>query len=155
VLARGRCSERLAGAEAYLPVLEALDDLLRQKSGESFAEVMKSAAPTWYVHVATLTPAGSSAELLRANVRSASQERMKRELTALLQQISQIRPIVLFFDDLHWADASTIDLLTSCDPWPAKGAVLGAPGRRRWPKSRSTVSRGPRGPATPPAWCAK
>src|SRR5262249_6675335 len=28
-VARGRCSERLAGAEAYLPILEALDDLLR------------------------------------------------------------------------------------------------------------------------------
>jgi hypothetical protein len=90
-------------------VLEALDDLLRQKSGESFAEVMKSAAPTWYVHVATLTPGGSSAEQVRANVRSVSQERMKRELTALLQQISR-SALVLFFD-LHWADASTIDPL--------------------------------------------
>ena len=30
---RGRCSERLAGAEAYLPVLEALDSLLHRSSG--------------------------------------------------------------------------------------------------------------------------
>ncbi|HEX2453690.1 MAG TPA: protein kinase [Vicinamibacterales bacterium] len=111
VLARGRCSERLAGSEAYLPVLEALDNLLRQKSGESFAELMKSVAPTWYFHVATLTPDASSIEQLKADVRSASQERIKRELAALLQQISQVRPIVLFFDDLHWADVSTIDLL--------------------------------------------
>ena len=33
IVARGRCSERLAGAEAYLPVLEALDSLLHQSSG--------------------------------------------------------------------------------------------------------------------------
>ena len=111
VVARGRCSERLAGSEAYLPVLEALDNLLKQKSGESFAELMKSSAPTWYFHVATLTPDASSTEQLRENVRGASQERIKRELAALLQQISQVRPVVLFFDDLHWADVSTIDLL--------------------------------------------
>ena len=29
LIARGRCSERLAGAEAYLPFLEALDSLIR------------------------------------------------------------------------------------------------------------------------------
>src|SRR5207237_3726782 len=32
-VARGRCSERLAGTEAYLPLLDALDDLLRSDDG--------------------------------------------------------------------------------------------------------------------------
>ena len=31
IVARGRCSERLAGAEAYLPILEALDSLLHRR----------------------------------------------------------------------------------------------------------------------------
>ena len=35
IVARGRCSERLAGVEAYLPVLEALDSLLHRSGGES------------------------------------------------------------------------------------------------------------------------
>ena len=35
IVARGRCSERLAGAEAYLPILEALDSLLHRAGGES------------------------------------------------------------------------------------------------------------------------
>jgi serine/threonine protein kinase/predicted ATPase len=110
-VARGRSSERLAGSEAYLPLLEALESLLRQRSGESFAELMKVTAPTWYLHVATMSPEGTTAEQLRADVRSASQERIKRELAALFQEISRIRPLVVFFDDLHWADVSTIDLL--------------------------------------------
>ena len=44
-------------------------------------------------------------------MRSASQERIKRELAALFQEISRVRPLVVFFDDLHWADVSTIDVL--------------------------------------------
>jgi RIO-like serine/threonine protein kinase len=50
-LARGRCSERLAGAEAYLPFLEALDSLLHEEAGEQTARVMKVVAPTWYVQL--------------------------------------------------------------------------------------------------------
>ena len=37
VIARGRSSERLAGSEAYLPVLEALEGLMHPASGESFS----------------------------------------------------------------------------------------------------------------------
>ena len=50
VIARGRCSERLAGAEAYLPFLEALDSLIR--GNPSIARVMKTMAPSWYVQLA-------------------------------------------------------------------------------------------------------
>jgi tetratricopeptide (TPR) repeat protein len=110
-IARGRSSERLAGSEAYLPVLEALESLIHPRSGESFSDLMKVIAPTWYFHVATLSPEGSSAEQLKADVRTASQERIKRELAALFHEISRVRPLVVFFDDIHWADVSTIDLL--------------------------------------------
>src|SRR5262249_13920964 len=47
-LARGRCSERLAGAEAYLPILEALDSLIHRHTGPSLTNVLKAVAPTWY-----------------------------------------------------------------------------------------------------------
>jgi serine/threonine protein kinase/predicted ATPase len=110
-IARGRCSERLAGTEAYLPLLEALDALLRSDRDGSCTRTMRQVAPTWYAQVATLGEENSSAARLLEEVRNASQERMKRELAALLQTLSQAAPLVLFFDDLHWADISTIDLL--------------------------------------------
>ena len=60
IVARGRCSERLAGAEAYLPILEALDSLLHRRSGESLQTLMKTVAPTWYLQVATRSVEESS-----------------------------------------------------------------------------------------------
>jgi len=111
IVGRGRCSERLAGAEAYLPFLEALESLLRGTAGESVARTMKTVAPNWYVQVAPLAAEDSSLSRALDEVKAISQVRIKRELGAFLQEVSRVQPLVLFFDDLHWADASTVDLL--------------------------------------------
>jgi len=110
-LGRGRCSERLAGTEAYLPFLEALESLLHGAGGEAVAQVMKVVAPTWYVQLAPLVADDSSFARVREEAKVASQERLKRELAAFLQEMARLQPLVLFLDDLHWADASTVDLL--------------------------------------------
>ena len=111
-VARGRCSERLAGSEAYLPFLEALESLLHGSSAETVARIMKSVAPAWYVQIAPVAESDSSRERALTDARSASQERLKRELAAFVQELARTRPLVLFLDDLHWADNSTVDLLS-------------------------------------------
>jgi predicted ATPase len=63
-IARGRCSERLAGTEAYLPILEALDSLLRGDEAEGIAQAMRLIAPTWYVQVAPLSSDNPDGSLL-------------------------------------------------------------------------------------------
>ncbi len=120
-IARGSCPERLVGTGDYLPVLEALDDLLKgsadlskaptRKFGGNFsseqrAQVMQRLAPTWYARLVSRADTNTIAES-----RAASPEQLKRELAALLREITSSQPVVLFFDDLHWADDSTIDLL--------------------------------------------
>lgn len=110
-LARGRCSERLAGAEAYLAFLEALESLLHGEGSEAVAKVMKAAAPNWYDQVAPLASKDSDLQRTLADSRAASQERVKRELGSFLRDLSQLRPVLLLIEDLHWADASTVDLL--------------------------------------------
>jgi predicted ATPase len=111
VVARGKCSERLAGAEAYLPILEILDRLLHSTTAGGFVEMMKRVAPTWYVQVAPLSPESSGTSEIREDIKSTSQERMKRELAAYFLDVSRVRPLVLLLEDLHWADASTVDVL--------------------------------------------
>jgi hypothetical protein len=94
-----------------LPLLEALESLLHRGSNPSAARVMKQIAPTWYAQIVPLSGGGEESARLLVEVKAASPERMKRELGSFLQEVSRLRPLVLFFDDLHWAGASTIDLL--------------------------------------------
>jgi predicted Ser/Thr protein kinase/tetratricopeptide (TPR) repeat protein len=111
VVGRGRCSQRLAGDEPYLPILEALESLLHPHAGSGFGSVMKATAPTWYGLVAQDSAITSTSGEAREATPATSQERMKREFSALCQELSRTQPLILFIDDLHWADISTIDML--------------------------------------------
>jgi predicted ATPase len=114
---RGRCSERLAGAEAYLPFLEALDSLLQGEGGPAAAQVMKVLAPSWYVQLVPLAADEPAVARLPLEARDASQERRKREFGLFVQELSRRYPLVIFLDDIHWADPSSVDLLAYLGSW--------------------------------------
>ena len=109
-VARGRCSERLAEGEAYLPVLEALDSLLHSGSGDSASRIMKTLAPSWFLELAPAQQQDSTMIRL-ADSKATSQERLKREFFAFLQELCRHRPLLLVLEDVHWIDTSTVDLL--------------------------------------------
>jgi predicted ATPase len=108
---RGRCSERLAGSEAYLPVLEVLDSLQQNETLGSLSRLMRALAPNWYAQIMPPTENDSSAARLAAETATGSQERLKREIALLFEEIARMTPVVIIFDDVHWADPSTTDLL--------------------------------------------
>jgi predicted ATPase len=120
-LARGRCSERLAGTEAYLPFLDGLDYLLKESEGAAAAQVMRLVAPTWHAQLAPSAAADPALASVLSEARGASQERRKRELGLFLHEMSRRRPLVVFLDDVHWADPSSVDLLAylgdGCAGW--------------------------------------
>lgn len=105
----GRCSERFAGTEAYLPVVEALESLTAQ-SPEARA-MLRETAPSWYSQLEHPDPDDPS-PAVTAEVRGASQERRKREFATFLEEAARLRPLVMLFDDVQWADCFTVDLLS-------------------------------------------
>ena len=109
LIGRGRCSERLSGTSSYLPILEALETLTHGPSGSAVVRALQALAPTWYDQVSSVGPAsgGRSGQVPAPS----SPERLKREFVLALEGLGRQHPIILFLDDLQWADASTVDLL--------------------------------------------
>ena len=70
--------------------------------------------------------------------------RVHRALRDLLERLAGPRPLVLWLDDLHWADPESIDALAALVRRPPGGAVLLAPAarERRWPPPLTTALAG-------------
>ncbi|HET9469345.1 MAG TPA: AAA family ATPase [Vicinamibacterales bacterium] len=105
-IGRGRCSERLAGAEPHLPILEALEELTACDS--AMAKILHDRAPTWLQHI---VPRSAVRALGSAGDSAKSSERLMRELTTFFEEASIEIPVVLVIEDLHWTDLSTVDVL--------------------------------------------
>lgn len=116
IVARGRCSERLAGTEAFLPILEALSSAVRADPSGEVRTLLERHAPTWFGELGDSTlaagPVAKTGEPVPQGLQAASPERMKREMLGFVDATSRVRPFVIFLEDLHWGDASTVDLLS-------------------------------------------
>ncbi len=110
-VARGQCVEGFGGQEAYYPVLEALGQLIHEPGSERVVEVLASTAPTWLIQFPQLLKAGQREQLQR-EILGATRERMVRELCEALETLTAETPLVLILEDLHWVDASTLDLIS-------------------------------------------
>jgi DNA-binding winged helix-turn-helix (wHTH) protein len=109
-LARGQCVEQYGASEAYLPVLEALGRLCRRHGKERIVEVLRRQAPSWLTQLSGVLDAAELAAL--AATGSATPERMLREIADAVLTISEERGLVLLFEDLQWADPSTLNLIS-------------------------------------------
>src|SRR5262249_30027124 len=110
-LGRGQCTEHYGAGEAYLPVLEALGRLCRERGGERVITLLHQHAPTWLVQMPALLSA-TDLETLQRKTAGAARERMLREFAEALEVITQERLLVLVLEDLHWSDVSTLELLS-------------------------------------------
>ena len=111
-IARGQSLEGFAGKEPYYPIFEALGQLSRGDSSALVLDALASNAPTWLIQFPSLVRADLRADLLRQTA-GATRERMVRELCEALERITRERALVLVLEDLHWADHSTIDLMSA------------------------------------------
>jgi predicted ATPase/DNA-binding winged helix-turn-helix (wHTH) protein len=111
-IGRGQCVEHFGTAEAYLPVLEALGRFGRGPGSRDFISLLARHAPTWLTQLPGLVPP-DDVEALRARTVGVTRERMLRELAEVLELLATEHPLVLVFEDLHWSDPSTLDLIAA------------------------------------------
>src|SRR5260221_1175846 len=111
-VARGQCVEGFGGKEAYYPMLESLGQLTRNPDGNPVVQVMAKHAPTWLIQFSSLVKA-EQREALHREILGATRERMVREICEALEAITSDIPLVLIFEDLHWGDPSTLDLISA------------------------------------------
>ena len=111
-VARGQCVEGFGGKEAYYPMLESLGQLTRIPDGNSVVQTIAKRAPTWLIQFPSLVKA-EQREALQREILGATRERMVREICEALEAITSDAPLVLVFEDLHWSDPSTLDLISA------------------------------------------
>jgi predicted ATPase/DNA-binding winged helix-turn-helix (wHTH) protein len=109
-LAYGQCVEHYGAGEAYLPVLEALEQLCRGPAGAALVALLHQQAPTWLVQLPWLLSAAHR-EQLQYELQGTTRERMLREFAAVVDALTAETPLVLVLEDLHWSDYATLDLL--------------------------------------------
>jgi len=111
-IGHGQCVEHYGAGEAYLPVLEALEELCRTPAKEQIVTTLRQYAPLWLAQLpALLSPA--EREQLQRGLQGATQERMLREMATALEALTAAMPVILVLEDLHWSDASTLTLLSA------------------------------------------
>ena len=111
-LATGQCIEHYREQEAYYPVLEAIGRLCHAPGAQKMIELLAQYAPTWLVQFpSVVTPALRKA--LQREILGATRERMLRELCEALEALTAETPLILAFEDLHWADYSTLGLISA------------------------------------------
>jgi hypothetical protein len=102
----------LSSAVPMLPMADALQIIHDSDGGEWFAHALSGAEPYVAASVRRLVPAvarfGAAVELPDDDW---SRHHLFAAVAATIRALRSIRPLALVFEDLHWADAATLDLL--------------------------------------------
>ena len=111
-IGRGQCVEQYGSGEPYMPILEALIRLCREPGGDKLVEILHRMAPAWLAQMPSLVSAEDRVRL-QGLAQGTTQQRMLREMAEALEVIAANTPLVLFLEDLHWSDPSTLDLIAT------------------------------------------
>ena len=88
------------------------EDWAAKAGGEQLVQILKQHAPTWLTQLPSLL-GDRDLEAVQRRAQGATRDRMLRELGEAFDALCLDEPLVLVLEDLHWSDASTIDLLAT------------------------------------------
>ncbi len=103
---------RLSGpSEPYYPLLDLITRLARSTEDELVTATLARHAPSWLPHLPAISDDVPRAFTAGTHVATAA--RMLREIVTALETLAEDTPLVLWIEDLQWADPATIDVLAS------------------------------------------
>ena len=119
-----QCNRTTGPSEPYHPLIELLARLVRAADDDSISTTLARHAPGWVPHLPG--HAGEAWRVVAAGGQMASASRMLREIVSALEALADASPLVLWIEDVHWADPATIDVLTALGQRtdPAKLLIL-------------------------------
>jgi len=98
----GCCFEQFGAGEPYLPVWEALGRAAREHPSPIISDLLVKHGGS----------AAAPAPLVATEPRAMSQ-RVLHEIADALESLAAAAPLVLLIEDVHWADYSTLDLVSA------------------------------------------
>jgi predicted ATPase/DNA-binding winged helix-turn-helix (wHTH) protein len=108
-IARGQSVEGFGGKEPYFPVMEALTQLCTDTGEGKSLKILQQKAPNWYAKL----PCVANSEIRSVSASSIPSERLLGEICDAFEALASEAPLILVFEDLHWADHSTLDLISA------------------------------------------
>jgi DNA-binding winged helix-turn-helix (wHTH) protein/predicted ATPase len=119
----GQCVQHYGVGEPYRPLLDALTRLCRQPGGDRVIAQLERCSPTWLAQLPALLAPARLARLRRAAV-GTTRARMLRELVDALETLTADQPLILWLEDLHWGDLSTLDWIAAFAQRPELARLL-------------------------------
>jgi predicted ATPase len=104
----GSCLHVGEGALPYAPISQALRQLVRDLDPAALEQVVG----TGRVELARLAPDLGPADATAPAIGELARARLFERMLGLLERLAAERPLILGVEDLHWADRSTLDLLS-------------------------------------------
>lgn len=119
----GRCIEGFGGVEPFYPVIEALSRWISGDQGLYMQDALITRAPSWAHLLGGLLSRERRAMLAR-NPALSARSRVLGEFCEFLESIAQDVPVVVFLEDIHWADYSTLDLISAIARRRGQGQIM-------------------------------
>lgn len=121
-LARGRCLPSFESTDPYLPFVTALLDVVDEETAgfmerDEVSELVAELAPYWLGAVPMvgnlLQASAATAAALRESetAEAPSREALFGQYLDLVRGLARSAPLLVYLDDLHWADPSSVELL--------------------------------------------
>ena len=123
LVARGRCLPYGEGI-TYWPVLEAVRDATRLDDAASSEDNLRQLAALLDSEEDGAVAARRLGEVLGLVEHTSSAEETFRAVRTFVEALARRRPLVLVFDDIHWGEATFLDLVDHVSDWVRAAPVL-------------------------------